>query len=1086
MSQQTIQTFTWQNAITLRERGYNLDQSQDESIPIAENSIKTSPHVTQWQEQYPFKNGDYFEERLAVDNLLTDDFQFLITETKESLRNRFSIKPEWVRTIEEAYAASNNTTTNFLEIDATSKFSGFLLLIKPLIDQGMGKIYEGSKSMTNEHNILPFELENIVEILLQGLLEQLIRQIDNTLVLELHVARLQGSLSGNTPDERFNSFVERLLEPDVALAIFEEYPVMAQQVVRHIDKWVNYRLEFLTNLCNDWEMLCNSFEIDQSMYLLSNVQGDGDQHNDGRHVLIATFESRPHPIPLDLSFNIVYKPRSLTVDLHFQTLLKWCNAHGFEPDFRTIKILDRGRHGWSEFVFAGDCETPDEIQRFYERQGGYLALLYLLQATDFHYENLIASGEHPVLIDLETLLHPHHEQVDPEFSKTLLGNAASFSVLNVGLLPERHWDSEGAEALEMSGFGATANQLSPKPVPYYENAGTDEMHLARERIPMPSANNRPFLKGFDIDVSDYTDAILVGFQNCYSVLLNNRTELQKLDGLLNNFAAVEVRVILRPTYLYTLLLREGYHPDLLRDALKRDQYFDKLWIGVQHQPHLANVISTEHADLWNGDVPLFLTTPESLDLKSCSGVNLPNFFQKPTMQLVYQRLESLSEKDLARQLWFVRAALGTLTMEPGHAIWPTYQLSISNMMATRDELLRAACAIGDRLEELAIWNYEQTEVTWIGLAMVQDKHWSLLPLGMELYDGVPGITLFLAYLAELTDESRYRILAKAAFATILHEIEHNQSYIANIGGFTGWGGLLYTLTQLDTLWNDDALLDRAEALLSLFPSLIDADDAYDVLSGTAGCLKALLVLYRRLPTQEVMALMIQCGDKLLQGTQSIQGDFGWIIPSEKRPLAGFSHGAAGISLALLEIAQLSGENRFQEVAVRAMCYERSLFSAQERNWPDLRELDYLTDHDSQNSFMSAWCHGAPGIGLARLQTMKYLDDSEIYIEIEHALACTLANGFGANHSLCHGDLGNLDLLLQASHEFNDEVLRKKVYQIAKGILESISQRGWLCGVPLDVETPGLMTGLAGIGYELLRLAEPEKVSCVLTLEPPKL
>ena len=46
---------------------------------------------------------------------------------------------------------------------------------------------------------------------------------------------------------------------------------------------------------------------------------------------------------------------------------------------------------------AQACTAPEEIQRFYERQGGYLALLYVLQATDFHFENLIAAGEHPVL-----------------------------------------------------------------------------------------------------------------------------------------------------------------------------------------------------------------------------------------------------------------------------------------------------------------------------------------------------------------------------------------------------------------------------------------------------------------------------------------------------------------------------------------------------------------------------------------------------------------------------------------------------------------------------------------------------------------
>ena len=103
-----------------------------------------------------------------------------------------------------------------------------------------------------------------------------------------------------------------------------------------------------------------------------------------------------------------------------------------------------------------------------------------------------------------------------------------------------------------------------------------------------------------------------------------------------------------------------------------------------------------------------------------------------------------------------------------------------------------------------------------------------------------------------------------------------------------------------------------------------------------------------------------------------------------------------------------------------------------------------------------------------------------------ALKTTLAQGFGRNHSLCHGDLGNLELLLQASQMFDDPELSGQVNRIAAIILESISRDGWLCGNPLRVESPGLMTGLAGIGYGLLRLAEPTRVPAVLVLEPPPL
>jgi hypothetical protein len=43
---------------------------------------------------------------------------------------------------------------------------------------------------------------------------------------------------------------------------------------------------------------------------------------------------------------------------------------------------------------------------------------------------------------------------------------------------------------------------------------------------------------------------------------------------------------------------------------------------------------------------------------------------------------------------------------------------------------------------------------------------------------------------------------------------------------------------------------------------------------------------------------------------------------------------------------------------------------------------------------------------------------------------------------------------------------------------------WRCGTPLGVESPGLMTGLAGIGYQYLRLHDPKRVPSVLAVEPP--
>ncbi len=216
---------------------------------------------------------------------------------------------------------------------------------------------------------------------------------------------------------------------------------------------------------------------------------------------------------------------------------------------------------------------------------------------------------------------------------------------------------------------------------------------------------------------------------------------------------------------------------------------------------------------------------------------------------------------------------------------------------------------------------------------------------------------------------------------------------------------------------------------------------------------------------------------------------GWAPPSRGgRPLAGLSHGAAGIAWSLLELNALTGVEAFRTTAFAAIEYERSLFSSEAGNWPDLRDYEASNqaakDGREKGHFMSAWCHGAPGIGLARLYSLRHLDDSKIRAEIDTALRTTTEEGFGGNHSLCHGDLGNLELLLTASRIFNDPQQHALVDRLTAMIIESIDKNGWLCGIPLGVESPGLMTGLAGIGYELLRLAEPARVPSVLMLDPP--
>ncbi|NOY84992.1 MAG: hypothetical protein GXO96_09285, partial [Nitrospirae bacterium] len=78
------------------------------------------------------------------------------------------------------------------------------------------------------------------------------------------------------------------------------------------------------------------------------------------------------------------------------------------------------------------------------------------------------------------------------------------------------------------------------------------------------------------------------------------------------------------------------------------------------------------------------------------------------------------------------------------------------------------------------------------------------------------------------------------------------------------------------------------------------------------------------------------------------------------------------------------------------------------------------------------------------------------------------------------DLGNLELIRLAGRTLDRPDLRVAT-DLAARIVADVGA-GPQCGLPGNVESPGLMTGLAGIGYGMLRLADPDQVPCLLLLE----
>ena len=871
MNKECFQASAWYQGMKLTERIAALKTSPNKKLNIDIDSELAQRRMKRWRKQSPFTDDSYFAQRLEADCITEEELFYLLGEPIEALQDGFSEPPNWL--VNLARALSAPTKPNPKSFPLPEKLQNknanlFISAIEPLIRQGREQLHQGVNQLSQKRADLPFDPRTVVDMLSANLLEKLLNMCTRTMVLELQIASLQGLLKVDTPEERFHQFFEQLRQPEKLIALLQEYPVLARQLMVCIDQWVRFNLEFLQHLCTDWNKIKTTFSPKQDPGHLVNLHGgQGDDHHGGRAVVVAKFSS---------GLKLVYKPRSLATDIHFQQLLKWINERGDCPPFKILKIIDRQSYGWSEFISTQTCTSESEVQRFYERQGGYLALLYLLEASDFHCENIIAAGEHPVLIDLESLFQPCLSKIDFTQSHFLAEDTLNRSVLRVGLLPRRIWAKRDHEGIDVSGLGADEERLISSEVPYWEKTGTDHMQRKTRPIKIIKNQNQPTLKGNKVNFLDYSSAISIGFTKVYHLLLKHKNELLLSTSPLASFDGDEVRVLLRQTKLYSLLLGDSCHPKMLRNGLERDRLFDRLWFPIEYKPHLAKVIAAEREDLWNGDIPLFTTRPNSRDLFTSSGQKIKNFFAESGMNLVKRRLKQLSESDLEQQLYLIQTSLASTLMSSGQSKWHRYPFTKPQQLASREELIKAAIKVAERLEKRALRGRD--DATWIGFVSKMDEgNYSMVPLGSDLYHGLSGITLFLAYLGAITKSERYKSLAQAGLNTIRLQLEEGRDLFKSIGGFNGWGGVIYTFSHLGMLWNEPALIAEAQDIVKLLPPLIEQDEGLTIILGTAGCLISLLSLYRCSPSQSTLAAAIQCGDRLIAKAQKMSRGIGWTI-----------------------------------------------------------------------------------------------------------------------------------------------------------------------------------------------------------------
>lgn len=856
----------------------------------------------------------------------------------------------------------------------------------------------------------------------------------------------------------FDDFCRSLREPDIRGYLHARYPMLRRRIDDACHVWLEQACAIIARYAEDEDGIRAKLLPRGPAAGIEKVRfGLGDAHRGGRSVAILDFSGGRH---------VVYKPRSLAIDTHFAQLLQWTNQH-CNTDLWVPAHLDRGSYGWVEFISHAACGDATEVERFYARIGNLLALLYALEGNDFHYENIIAVGEHPVLIDLESFFRPSLGGEETE--------ALDTSVLTVGMLPNRL--AAAGNIPEISGLSDAQGQLGLENLLLVQTED-DTWSLVRSRGILPGADNIPVLDGEKIELkAEHAQPLKLGFERVYRAILEN---MEDFSRMLDACASDQIRVLFRHTATYAHLLEEARHPTLMASERATVDHYALLRLGIAEYPAAEQFVEFEIADLHRGDVPMFTAQAGSRDLWYSDSGYVADFFDRDGIETARRKLAKLSLQDLDRQLWIIGNSFIAHAARASSQSRARARLRTADTHATTldERLIAQATVIGKQLREQM--HVSDESASWLVhlSTSLNNTQFELIPAFYDLYGGMPGEILFYSQLAQVSGVYEHLNLAQKALRHLKQRLRESGSAIQAIGFYVGWGSVVHLMTALAQLESDYQHLDDIETLLadSKFEDLITNDRNFSLIKGAAGFMLACSDLHIASGSPRALQLAQACADHLIAHRWAGSEHHAWRVSSAV-PLSGLAHGASGFAMAFARLHEATGDPHHRDVCLSALEYERTLFHLKSGNWQDCRDF-VIREYGDAPWCSVAWAHGAPGIGLARLALLRAgIDIPQIRKELDLAVRTTITSGFDGNDSLIFGNFGNLELLVSYNECFGQDALPELPALVSR-MLERVEQEGLRLSAPTAFPI-GLMGGATGIAYQCLRLARMHDVPSLL-------
>ena len=1035
LERMSLKQFVILQSMTLPER---VELFKTDSNAFTLNDSLASNRTEQWKHCLGLQPEDTLGPRLNYLGINENDLQFILGDFSEQAGEHV-ISPPWWDICEQVHNAPERFSEGDLpEATFLSKSDEEQIPFEHVFTTWISIATQRLRSEV--HNIDEIIGEAILRKEQRGLLENLCTLARSTMLRQFNLFKISayagndfvtGLFSSKPPNTVYKSTVFEICQNGYENFIRQK-PALARLLATRVVFWVRTLGEFATNLEMDRAELEDMFNDGKPIgKLIKGGRGISDSHNGGRAVVVCAFDS---------GLKIVYKPRNMDVDVAWINIVNAFNENAAESlQLKSLKVLSKDIHGWMEFAERQPCNNKDEITEYYNRMGALLALVHALQGNDFHLENVVAQGAHPVAIDLETISVPEPLIDDDGLDKDVVLEQISKSVLRTLLLPavmsmggRREVVNLGAVGVEVdAGQGMKKHRKLININLDFQRWSTVEGE--DPTIDLDNQSKVELADGTQVDPNSHRTDLAQGYHEAYKTISSEKETWLKADGPLATLGTAWVRVLNRATNIYYRLLLESCNDHLLSSGLQRWIHGERFLVntisagqtlGTKARDTRDAIISCEQDALLRGDVAYFISKGAGHTYYSPNSVSgepetvTGAFLQNSAIEAANTQVAAMGESDLHLQTKLIESSYLTaqISVEKRlHGLVELETLDKPDTPPSQDEVNQWILSGLEELDSLAIC--QSGKINWIDLAIdLQTETARPGAMNASIYSGRGGMALLFERAYRHFADKRWLDLAKASIEYEVQFItrysETASSAVFDLEGPTGMmsrPGFISASWAIGRHEGEGSYRELARTLLTKMNyRTIERDRSHDVIAGSAGYMLFAMHLSKQEAIPELDPLLHKLGDYLLKKTINVDGP-GWDTSSGARPLNGFGHGRAGIGLALLQAGTHLNRSDMRELGLAALKAEHEMKSEDPENmcWPDLRGIG-IHEEIPKGPQMCAWCAGAEGIALGRAAALEFSDETFLQDDLDYALACMKAVPPKPRLHLCCGESGKTE------------------------------------------------------------------------------